>query len=81
MTSHDTPPAIDSREPRIPPARADSADSDDTLVDVDLFGWDPDPGVGLLPLVDLWLDLDQHLSAEEIPDPSELQREADMMIM
>lgn len=35
----------------------------------DPFGWDYDPQAKFLPLVDLWLDLEEHLAAEEIPNP------------
>ncbi|KAI0629493.1 hypothetical protein C8Q77DRAFT_1140662 [Trametes polyzona] len=31
------------------------------------------------PLVDLWFDLDHHLSEDNIPDPSELYKECDMV--
>nr|VWP01925.1 Candidapepsin-4 (EC (ACP 4) (Aspartate protease 4) (Secreted aspartic protease 4) [Ganoderma boninense] len=36
-----------------------------------IFGWDPDPTFPLIPLVDLWCELDEHLTAEDIPSPME----------
>ncbi|KAI0697390.1 hypothetical protein C8T65DRAFT_662152 [Cerioporus squamosus] len=42
---------------------------------VDVFGWDPDPNTAKLPLVDAWLDIDKHLTEDDIPSPLELQKE------
>ncbi|TFK88030.1 hypothetical protein K466DRAFT_489729 [Polyporus arcularius HHB13444] len=39
------------------------------------FGWDRDPKEMFLPLVDLWLDLEEHLSAAEIPSPVDFYEE------
>ncbi|KAI0800131.1 hypothetical protein C8Q74DRAFT_1190978 [Fomes fomentarius] len=55
-----------------PPPTASSGDS---LAALDIFRWDPDPITGLLPLVDVWLDIDKHLTPETIPDPTALQEE------
>ena len=38
---------------------------------MNIFGWDPDPTFPLIPLVDLWLDLEEHLTPENIPSPLE----------
>ncbi len=59
------------------PASPTSA-SDDEFVDV--FGRAPDPTTGLIPLVDAWMDIDQHLSADSIPSPEELENEVEEMI-
>ena len=72
-----------SPEPRRPPQRTDSGDtarSDTTVVEPDIFGWDPDVTVGLLPLVDVWLDIDNHLTADKIPSPVDLEKEAEMIV-
>ncbi len=39
------------------------------------FGWDRDPKAKFLPLVDLWLELEEHLTAAEIPSPVEFYKE------
>ncbi|TFK91975.1 hypothetical protein K466DRAFT_540584 [Polyporus arcularius HHB13444] len=59
------------------PASPTSASDDDF---VDLFGRAPDPTTGLIPLVDAWMDIDQHLSADSIPSPDELENEVEEMI-
>ncbi|RPD57908.1 hypothetical protein L227DRAFT_602232 [Lentinus tigrinus ALCF2SS1-6] len=45
------------------------------VIDMDLFGWAHDPKVPFIPLVDLWLDLEDHLSSDNIPSPTELWKE------
>ncbi|RDX48679.1 hypothetical protein OH76DRAFT_1483764 [Lentinus brumalis] len=50
-------------------------DSDDDSDSDDLFGWDPDPATALLPLVDAWLEIEQHLSEDEIPSPVDFDAE------
>ncbi len=42
---------------------------------IDVFGWDPDSATAIIPLVDVWLDIDQHLKEHEIPSPLDLQQE------
>ncbi|RDX48700.1 hypothetical protein OH76DRAFT_650215 [Lentinus brumalis] len=42
---------------------------------LDVFGWDPDPATAVIPLVDVWLDIEQHLKEHEIPSPLDLQQE------
>ncbi|RPD57931.1 hypothetical protein L227DRAFT_551440 [Lentinus tigrinus ALCF2SS1-6] len=51
---------------------------DDELINV--FGLAPDPTTGLIPLMDAWLDIDQHLTADTIPSPDELENEVETMI-
>ncbi|KAI0690774.1 hypothetical protein C8T65DRAFT_671248 [Cerioporus squamosus] len=54
-----------------------SVPSIDSLATADLFGWDPDPANGLIPLVDAWLDIANHFPGEEsIPSPTGLEEEA-----
>lgn len=60
-----------------PPPTASSGDS---LAALDIFRWDLDPITGLLPLVDVWLDIDKHLTPETIPDPTALQEEEQTII-
>ena len=48
--------------------------------DFDVFGLKPDPTTGLIPLVDAWLDIDQRLTEDMIPNPDELEREAKIML-
>ena len=38
---------------------------------LNIFGWDPDPTFPLIPLVDLWFDLEEHITPENIPSPLE----------
>lgn len=45
-----------------------------------LFGWDPDPAVPLIPLVDLWLELEEHICAEDIPSPVEWYKEEEQIV-
>lgn len=40
----------------------------------------PDQDVGVLPLVDLWLDLADNLKQEDIPDPLEFLKERDAIV-
>ncbi|TFK84698.1 hypothetical protein K466DRAFT_496076 [Polyporus arcularius HHB13444] len=44
-------------------------------IDTDVFGWAADPKVPFVPLVDLWFELEDHLSPANIPSPVELWRE------
>ncbi len=44
-------------------------------IDMDVFGWAADPKVPFIPLVDLWFELEDHLSRDNIPSPTELWRE------
>lgn len=46
----------------------------------DVFGHLPDPATGLVPLVDAWMEIDQHLTAETIPSRDELDEEARQML-
>ncbi|KAI0364945.1 hypothetical protein BV20DRAFT_1004902 [Pilatotrama ljubarskyi] len=45
------------------------------IVRMDPFGFNVDDTVELVPLVDLWYELTDHLTAETIPSPVELYRE------
>ncbi|TFK84690.1 hypothetical protein K466DRAFT_496077, partial [Polyporus arcularius HHB13444] len=50
-------------------------DSDDDGGSDDLFGWDPDPATALLPLLDAWIDIADHISEDEIPSPVDFDSE------
>ena len=41
------------------------------------FGWDHDPCNERLPLVDGWIELEEHFSSDSIPDPRGLYEECD----
>ena len=47
----------------------------DSLLQEDIFGWNPNPNFGLMPLVDLWFELDEHLTPDTIPSPLDLYEE------
>ena len=52
-----------------------STESVDDLRGYNLFGWDPDPTVLFLPLVDIWLELREHLDESNIPSPLDFHEE------
>ncbi|RPD70394.1 hypothetical protein L226DRAFT_470235 [Lentinus tigrinus ALCF2SS1-7] len=54
--------------PPIPPSITD-------ILSMNVFGWDDDPSFQFIPLVDLWLDLKEHLSEDSIPNPVGLWKE------
>ena len=54
--------------PPLPPLIAD-------MISLNLLGWEYDPAFQFLPLVDLWLELDDHLSPDNIPNPADLWKE------
>ena len=41
------------------------------------FGWDRDTRIERLPLVDGWIELEEHLTSDTIPDPRGLYEECD----
>ena len=45
------------------------------LLSLDLFGWHPDPATKYIPLVNCWLELEEHLSESTIPSPVRLWTE------
>ncbi len=45
------------------------------LASMDPFGWAPSPETPLLPLADLWLNIANHITQEDIPTPFELYEE------
>ena len=47
----------------------------DSLASEDLFGWDPNPANGHIPLVDAWLDIENHFTEGSIPSPTDLEQE------
>ncbi|RPD57887.1 hypothetical protein L226DRAFT_617110 [Lentinus tigrinus ALCF2SS1-7] len=42
---------------------------------IDLFGWDPNMNTPRIPLVEAWLDLENHLIEDSIVSPLELRKE------
>ncbi len=46
-----------------------------------LLGWEEDPTFKFIPLVDLWFDLEDHLSSESIPSPVDLWMEQERIGM
>ena len=52
-----------------------SVESVNDLRGYNLFGWDPDPTVLFLPLVDIWFELPKHLDESSIPSPLDFHEE------
>ncbi|EIW54300.1 uncharacterized protein TRAVEDRAFT_132446 [Trametes versicolor FP-101664 SS1] len=59
-----------------PPIRGDLA----LIMEMDIFGHNVDHTAEFLPLVDLWFEVADHLTAETIPSPVELYKERDMIM-
>ncbi|KAI0350620.1 hypothetical protein OH77DRAFT_1430797 [Trametes cingulata] len=57
-----------------------SVDTVAAIVKLDIFGFSTDDTVELIPLVDLWYELTDHLTAETIPSPVELYKEWDTIM-
>ncbi|RPD57911.1 hypothetical protein L227DRAFT_200877 [Lentinus tigrinus ALCF2SS1-6] len=71
-----SPSISDSEDESAEDYRSHSASSSvDDLRDYNLFGWDPDPSVLFLPLVDVWFELKDHLEEGDIPSPLEFYEE------
>ena len=65
------------------PATPDSEEKQSIVEDIsglNLFGWDIDPTVPLIPLVDLWLELEEHICAEDIPSPVDWHKEEEEIV-
>ncbi|KAI0774881.1 hypothetical protein BD413DRAFT_537350 [Trametes elegans] len=82
--SNDDPSASESMPPTTPqsslaPASA-SADSVDAVLKMDFFGAHTDDTAELIPLVDLWFELTDHLNPETIPSPLNLYREREAVM-
>nr|VWO99202.1 Uncharacterized protein [Ganoderma boninense] len=89
-----TPTSSGDSDAPIPPQSDDSDSSSDSdherdvqrsiareISGLNLFGWDPDPTVPLIPLVDLWLELDEHICAEDdLPSPLDWKKEEDEVV-
>ena len=60
-----------------PQTQASNPDALSSLVELNIFGWDPDPQFQFIPHVDVWLNLEQSISESEIPSPVELWKEQD----
>ena len=80
--THTAPPAYDAKDAK----HVDGWEEDEkgTVADIfklNIFGWDPDPTFPLVPLVDMWFELDQHLTAEDIPSPVEWYEEEKKIVL
>ncbi|KAI0629485.1 hypothetical protein C8Q77DRAFT_1065328 [Trametes polyzona] len=58
----------------------DAGDSLEGLLRMDIFGLGHDDAAELYPLVDLWFELTDHLTADTIPAPSEFFKERDAVV-
>ncbi|TFK91974.1 hypothetical protein K466DRAFT_659614 [Polyporus arcularius HHB13444] len=47
---------------------------------VEVFGRAPDPITPMIPLVDAWLDIENHLTADTIADPREFEKEVQLIV-
>ncbi|KAJ2998289.1 hypothetical protein NUW54_g7048 [Trametes sanguinea] len=52
----------------------------DAMFRMDVFGLAHDDGAEILPLVDLWYELTEHLTADTIPNPREFYEERDAIV-
>lgn len=57
-----------------------SEESEDSVDAVMNIFAGPNQDVGIIPLVDLWLDLAENLKQEDIPNPLELLKERDAVV-
>ncbi|PIL33679.1 hypothetical protein GSI_04303 [Ganoderma sinense ZZ0214-1] len=58
----------------------DFSSSGADIVALNIFGWEPDPTFPLVPLIDLWFELDEHLTADTIPSPVEWFKEEEKIV-
>ncbi|KAI0738245.1 hypothetical protein C8Q80DRAFT_1275768 [Daedaleopsis nitida] len=69
------PPKLRDYPGRTTSVRAMEDEDDDLscflhdIVEYDMFGWEPDPTFKCIPLVDLWLDIAEHITADAISSP------------
>lgn len=67
---------IEAEKSSHPQAREDCDSSPfHVFVEQNVFGWEPDPRFKFIPLVDVYIELEEHLSADSIPNPDELWQE------
>ncbi len=59
----------------------DDSSSVTDIFAMNIFGWDPDPTFPLVPLVDLWFELYEHLTAENIASPLDWYGEEKLKIV
>ncbi|KAH9849128.1 hypothetical protein C2E23DRAFT_784803 [Lenzites betulinus] len=57
-----------------------SAQSLENLLSMDVFGLGHKPGHEILPLVDVWFELADHLTADTIPNPLDWDEEQDAIV-
>ncbi|OSC96647.1 hypothetical protein PYCCODRAFT_1440926 [Trametes coccinea BRFM310] len=66
----------DPSSPRsVTPSIPQASTSVEALLKMDIFGFEVDDTAELMPLVDLWFDLTDHLTADTIPSPVEFYQE------
>ena len=75
--------SLDSLKDNSPCPEPKQHDEEDAFISdlcsLDLFGWKHDPSIQYIPIVDLWLNIEDHLSEETIPSPTELWEEQRVM--
>ena len=74
-TSGNTRVSNDGNKKGQTPSKAVGADSEARGDIPDVFGMAPDPITALIPLVDAWLEIEQHLTADTIASPSDFEKE------
>ncbi|KAI0740896.1 hypothetical protein C8Q76DRAFT_608046 [Earliella scabrosa] len=75
MNAHDS-----TSDDRHSLAHSDATDTSvQDILDLNPFGWEYDPAVEYIPLVDLWFELEEHLSEDTIPDPLDMFKERDFI--
>ncbi|TFK91978.1 hypothetical protein K466DRAFT_481556 [Polyporus arcularius HHB13444] len=73
--------ALSSRSKSASDSRAPASSTSSLGSDLDdVLGRTPDPTTGLIPLVDAWMDIEEHLRADSIPSPDELEQEVEEVI-
>lgn len=57
------------------PEESESPSQFHIFVERNAFGWEADPKFKFIPLVDIFLELEEHLTADTIPSPTDLWAE------
>ncbi|KAI9067482.1 hypothetical protein FKP32DRAFT_1588590 [Trametes sanguinea] len=70
-------PSTSELPPHDPPKHDPNVDA---IFRMDVFGLAHDDGAEILPLVDLWYELTEHLTADTIPNPGEFYEERDAIV-
>ncbi len=56
-----------------------STSSSDDLADYNLFGWNADPALAFVPLLDAWLELEENMTQSEIGNPTDFYEEHEVI--